>query len=265
MISKLKIFILCIVAISSICSCVKKIDYQINDAAYPGYVAFDYTGIVINNYFSILKNIYGLNIYISQPTIEKRDSIDRIYFSDIKIVQEENRDIWILTYLNSNGYKYMSINTHGKSLKDDNAKWTISLYDGNFYYNQVKYPEFEIEKIGELHWHINNHDNNNYDFHYSSEWDVKLNSTGNFVTLEGNGSLLSFASPSLKLDFTITNPFEAKYNHNNLSLISGAIKILATDVDKSITEETAAEIISDHTIRITYKNNVENYDHSLSW
>ena len=246
----------------SMCSCVEKVYDNIDDVTYPGFVAFDYTGDVINNYLSILKNLYGFNEYISQPTMEKRDSVDRIYFSGIKILREENKDMW--TLILSYGYDYMSINTYGKTLNDDNAKWQISFYSRNYFNELTKKAEFEIEKIGELHWHIKKHDNNNYDFDYSSEWNIKLSSSGDIVKIEGSGSLLSIKSPSLKIDFTITEPFDASNKYNILSISSGKIKILATDVDKDITEETIAEIFMGYDIIITYKNKSKNYRYTFS-
>ena len=265
MISKLKVFILCIVAISTICSCVKKTYDNGDDEIYPGFVAFDYTGNIISGYLSIFKNLYGFNEYISQTTIEKRDSVDLIYFSDIKITHEENSDIWVLKYLNPNGYNFMSIKTYGKNINDDNAKWTISFYGRDYYYKPIKDPEFDLEKIGEMHWRIKEHVNNNYDFNYSSEWVIKLNSAEDKATLEGSGSLLSIQSPKLKLDYIITEPINTLYKNSKFSVTSGAIKIHATDVDKDITEETIAEIISDYDIRIKYKNNVESFRYSFLW
>ena len=262
MTSKLKAISLCIATIYLACSCTGEIDYYRNNVTYPGYVAMEYTGNVISSYSSILTKIYQFDEYISQTTIEKRDSVDRLYFWDIKITRDEKDNIWILRGIDFNGYSYMSINTNGGNINDDNAKWIISFYNRD-YVDTSKNPEFEIERIGNRHWHINNHTNSNYRFEYSSEWDIKLNPSGDVISLEGSGSLLSFASPKLKLDYTITTPVEAMYKNYFISIPSGAFKILATDVDKDIVEETTAEIITEYEIRITYKNNVEDYNYSL--
>jgi len=263
MISKLKIFIFIVVAMSTVCSCTKKENYHIDDETYPGYVAFDYTGNIISNYLSIFKYVNGVNEYMSQTTIEKRDSIDRLYFADAKITYDDNSDMWILRYINPIDHQYMSIDTHGKNLNDNDAQWTILLNGGNYYYKQLRAPMFNIEKIGELNWNITEHENSNYDFDYSSKWNIKLNSSGDIVELEGSGSLLSSETPKLKIDFTITEPLIAKYKNNYLDFISGAIKIHATDVKREITEETIAEVISHYDIRIKYKIYTDSYRYSF--
>ena len=263
MILKLKVLILCIVAMSTVCSCIKKENYNIDDEAYPGYVAFEYTGNVINNYLSIFKYVYGVNEYISQTTIEKRDSIDRLYFADVKITYDDYSKMWILRYINPVDHQYLSIDTHGKSLNDDDAQWAILLNGGDYYYKQLIAPIFNIEKTGELNWNITEHENSNYDFSYSSKWNIKLNSSGDIVELEGSGSLLSSESPKLKLDFTIIESLKAQYKNNYLTFTSGAIKIQATDVKREITEETIAEVISHYDVRIKYKIYTDSYRYSF--
>ena len=265
MVIKLKVIILCVAAIYLVSSCTKNVDYYRDNVTFPGYVAMEYTGNAIRNYSFVITKIFQFDEYISQTTIEKRDSIDMLYFGDIKIIRDEKENTWILRDIGFNEYSYMSINTRGKNINDDNAKWIISFYGNREYVDNSKAPEFEIEKIGDKHWHIKNHANHDYLFDYTSEWEIKLNEVGGVISLEGSGSLLSFESPKLKLDYTITTPVEAIYKNYHLSIPSGIIRILATDVDKGITEETTAEIISDNEIRITYKNNVENYNYSLSW
>ena len=262
MASRLKTVFLYITTICLVCSCVKESNDYRDNATYPGYVAMDYTGNVIRSYTSILTKIYQFNEYISQTTIEKRDSVDRLYFEDIKIIRDEKDDIWILRDIYFNGYSYMSINTNGKVIDDDNAKWIISFYNRN-YADTSEAPEFEIEKTGDRRWHIKKHTNNDYVFDYSSEWDIRLSPSGDVISLEGSGSLLSVESPKLKLEYTITTPVDASYNYYFVSMYSGAFTILATDVDKDITEETKVDIISEYELRITYKDKTESYNYSL--
>ena len=262
MASKLKAIILSIAAIYVVCSCVKEANYYRDNITYPGYVAMEYTGNVISSYSSILTTIFQFDEYISQTTVEKRDSIDRLYFENIKILREENDNTWTLHGIySSNGYDYILINTNGKNLNDDNAKWIVTFYNRG-HLTLTNTPEFEIEKTGDQRWNIKNHINHNHEFGYSSEWNIKLNPSGG-ISLEGSGSMLSNESPKLKLDYTITAPIEVLYKDHFTSIPSGIITILATDVDKGITEETIVEIITSDEMKITYKNYVEDYIYSL--
>ena len=257
-----KIIILCIAAIMSTFSCTQISDSYRDKITYSGYVAFEYTSNIVSNYSNILMKIIQFDEYFTQTTIQKRDSIDRLYFNAIKIINEENSNNWMLSHIYFNGYSNMVINTNGKSLNDENAIWHVSFYGGDHMIT-AKAPEFEIERIGDLHWRIKKHDSNNYEFDYHAEWDIRFEHTEKKLTIEGNGSMLSIASPKLRLDYTITESFTAIHGNYFVSIPSGKITILATDVDKNITEETVAEIITDNDITITYKNNTERYYYSL--
>ena len=267
MISKLRIFILCVIAVSAMNSCMTETNSDNQRATYSGYVALEYTGNVIRNYSYILTDVYKFNEYYSQPTIEKRDSVDRLYFMNTKIMREANSDTWTLHNFNYYEHGDISINTNGKTINDDNAKWIISL--PNYYSpHRLRVPEFEIEKKGDGYWHIKEHDNYNYEFDYSSEWDIRFNKSKNIVTIEGRGTLLSFESPKLKLDYTITEPLNASLNTDYpsaTSITSGEITILATDVNKNITEETVVYIINESNVEISHKNNSEDWRYSILW
>jgi hypothetical protein len=44
---------------------------------------------------------------------------------------------------------------------------------------------------------------------------------------------------------------------------SGTVNILATDVDKNLTEETFVRILSNETVEITYGDHTENWDYTV--
>jgi hypothetical protein len=262
MVSKYKFFILCVVIGYTLNGCIIEREFYNEEPTFSGYVAAEYTSNVIGDYSSILANVYIFNEYYSQPTTEKRDSVDRLYFMNTKIIRESDSYTWTLHKLISNNYGDITINTNGKALYDDGAVWIIMLHD---YYYYESATSFGIEKIEDGHWAIKKHDNRNYDFDFSSEWDIKINKSVKRATIEGKGSLLSIATPKLKLDYTITEPLEASFADRDLFINAGAIRIFATDVDKNITEETLADIISRDNVRISHKNKFKNWYIPLSW
>ncbi|MDR0573475.1 MAG: hypothetical protein LBG96_05505 [Tannerella sp.] len=260
MYTRIKKTILCVLFIGVWSSCTYK-EEDSHRITYSGYVAFDYTYNVINDYTRLFKSICRFNEYHLQPTAEKRDSVDRLYFQDTKIINEGN-NTWTLRNINSYySNSTITINTHGNDLYEDGNRWNISIPGGDG--NLSKIIDLEIENKGNDLWHIAKHNNSNADFDYSVEWDIHFYASGKGFTLEGNGALISIASPKLKLEYTITNPLEAHTdNYNNPIIQTGSLKILATDVNKKITEDTFADIISDNHIEITYNGHVEIWDYN---
>jgi hypothetical protein len=226
-----------------------------NKKTYSGYVAFDYTIATIRDYAEIIKNIHNFSIYHSQPTFEKRDSVDRLYFREIKILKE-NDSIWTLTQL-SDSHLNIQINTHNNSILNKEAAWTVIN-------NDSYEPSFKITNNNGI-WRIENSEYNNSVFFIRSEWDISPGSLlidDKYIPvleLNSAGELLSHASPRLKLEYRTTEPI-IYYLNDDSSFKSGSIKISATDVNKDITEETNAEITSNNTVNIIFKNNKEQWD-----
>jgi hypothetical protein len=228
-----------------------------------GYVAFDYTCYSVRKYVPLLKEIYQFNEYIRQPTLAGRDSVDRLYFRDVKIFYDEQKDRWTLraiqTY-NNTDFSAILIQTNGKKLNETGAVWTVS---GDITESGYTPFEFYIENRDNNYWHITEHDYNTCDmFEYTTQWDVCFRDDGNY-TLTGNGTLLSIKSPKLKLEYSITEPMEISENNNITVVSSGMVTILATDVDRNQTEEIFTRILSDKTIEITCGKYMENWNYSI--
>ena len=259
--TKIKIFILSIALTGILCSCDgDSVNYN-NKPTYSGYVAFDFVNEPISLYSSSLTTTLMFNIYYSQPTEAKRDSVDRLYFMNTKILREDNENTWTLRNINNWTYNEITIITNGKTLDDVGAIWTVTI--PNPYTAELGVTIYEIEKIADGRWKVKNHVNHNYDFEYSSEWEISSAKIEEGFTIEGNGSMLSFAAPKLKLDFSITKPLKVKFDEYYAFISTGTINILATDVDKKITEETTADILSEYSVRISHKNKVDHWDYSL--
>lgn len=237
-------------------------------ATYSGYVAFDYSCETVKEYVVLLKYIYQFNEYYSQPTASARDSVDRLYFSDIKIIQEENADIWTLKNI---GYHYsnhhiMQINTNGHTLGMPDATWTITrtnLADGD---NDKKKVTFTIKNKGEEGLHIGQHDNYNTDFTYTSEWNVSFQNDGRECYVTGNCTMLSILKPQLKLEYTITEPLKILLLENHHQELGyGSFRIFATDMKRNTREETLATVTPPYDIFISYQNDDEYWFYSLNW
>jgi hypothetical protein len=219
----------------------------------PGYVAFDYTCGAVKNYDLIIKNAYRLNEYIKQTTIEKRDSVDRLYFSDVKISHNEGADLWTLRLISSSAYHTeFTIDTDGKSIDEENAVWTVSTPDNAL--------DCRIENKGNQSWHIAEGKDVDALFDYSTQWDVRFNGQG--YSLEGSGTLLSLATPKLKLEYTIKEPLEIVVDK---AMSAGRFYIIATDVSKNISEETEVIILWENGVEIKYKSFDEEWYYNMYW
>jgi hypothetical protein len=232
-----------------------------------GYVAFDYTCNSFRNYVFLLKQIYRFNQYYIQPTLAQRDSVDKLYFRDAKIVHYEDDDKWTIYAINTYSNPFVvSITTNGKSIDEKGCIWTISNFDP--YYNSSKTFEFDVENKDGT-WRIPEHDNkNDGTFEYTTEWNIKFDDDGKSYVLEGAGSLLSVRSPKLKLDYTITEPIhisEYKYSEYDyyVDVSSGKVKIFATDIEKNLTEETNISIFSNNDIEVVYNNHRETWGYRI--
>ena len=263
-----KYFILCL-AVCIISSCTNYMDRgdNPNRKTNSGYVAFDYTCTSIRRYTPLFKQLYVFNEYYKQPDAAKRDSVDRLYFRDAKIVHKENGSWTIrsMGYMFYSDYTVLSINTNGKSLNEEGAVWEVSDYDE--YYNAWKTIEFKIENTGDDNWSVSKHDNKNCgEFDYTTEWNIRFKDNAESYSVEGSGTLLSIASPKLQLDYTITEPIEVNEENNwNNDVNSGKIKIIAKNVNENRIEQIDVNILSNSIIEVTFEKCTEEWDYKIFW
>jgi hypothetical protein len=216
---------------------------------HPGYIVFEYSNDIIHQYIRRMDIINKFDIYYSQPTPAKKDSVDRLYFSEIKILNEANSDVWTINDLKYPGM-YLKINTDGQSLSEQDAVWIVSESS-----NEIN-NSFPIKKEDGQYFIIN-HTGNIRDFLYFAEWKFYVNANRNEIELTGKCELLSVATPALKIDFEIIQPvLLGNYTLRN-GIISGELKISAIDVDKDLKEETKAVYRQNNEVSITYMNNTE--------
>lgn len=262
--TKFNYLIFCIFISAMIAGCSDRNGDDPDKKTNPGYVAFDYTCDSFRKYTPLLKKIYQFNEYFKQTTFAERDSVDRLYFYDVKIFHDEQQNIWTLrnVQLLDSDFSAISIQTNGKNLNETGAIWTVSE---DLINNNHTPSEFQVENK-EKYWHITKHHYNTYDmFEYNTEWEVCFKDDGKNYTLKGSGTLLSIQSPKLKLDYDITEPIEISEQNHIAFVSSGTVNISATDVDKSLTEEIFGRILSNEAIEITYGNHIESWDYSIFW
>lgn len=266
MITKLKKSLLGLALFCAMYSCSYSEDT--GRSTYSGYVAFDYSFEAVKEYVVLLKYIYQFNEYYAQPTASGRDSVDRLYFDNIKITRDEDSDVWTLRnigYYNS-AHHLMTINTNGQTLGTPGVKWDITKTNPESGYDKTNEIAFTIENKGEEGYLIRQHDNYNADFTYVSEWKAHFQEEGNKCHVTGSGTMMSIRTPQLKLEYTITEPLEIHLPENhNQELRYGALRIFATDMNRGIREETVVEIAPPEDVHITYQNDAEYWYYPLIW
>lgn len=253
---KLKHILLSLILLSMTCSCVYYDESR--RRTHPGYVAFDYTYNALEKYAAMLEYVYRFNEYYSQTDLAKRDSVDKLYFNNVKILRGEEENAWTLRYLSGDKI-HMSIRTNGHTLNAPGT-WTVRDLSSSSAEQRSIY-EFEIKNEGSNTWSIARHNNRDGLFEYSCSWKIRFGE-GASRKIEGEGTLLSFQSPKLQLDYTIEIPLRIEKTRGDAGFIDGAIKILATDVREKRTEETKAHITSHDNVEIRYLNSREHWSYN---
>lgn len=261
---KLKNIIIGIGFIGVLLSCTSP-HSEYNEKTYAGYVASDYTLTHLKRYGNMLEYIYRFNEYYLQPTPSKRDSIDKLYFKDIKLRQSKDGHTWTLHHLSYPNNEFLSIQTNGHPLNTPDAVWTIR--DLSTPKSASKMGIFEVKNKADGTWIIEQHHNRDRDsiFDITGSWTVRFNNDKAHGILTGNGRLLSIQQPQLQLDYTIEAPLQMNYIDKDylLSFTDGEIKILATDVRLNKTEEIKTSILEEDKMTIHYKDYNENWWYSM--
>lgn len=266
MITKLKYTFLGLALFCAINSCTYSEDTD--KSTYSGYVAFDYSYETIKEYVVLLKYIHQFNEYYSQPTASERDSVDRLYFGNIKITREGDADIWTLRNIgyHNSPHHIMTIHTNGQTLGSPDVIWTLTRTNPQIEGNGTNEVTFTIKNKGEEGYQISQHDNYNADFKYVSEWNARFTEDGSECYVTGSGTMVSIQTPQLKLEYTITEPLEILLPENHCQEIrQGALRIFATDVPRGLREETVVEVAPPDDIHITYQKGADYWYYPLMW
>lgn len=250
---KLKLSWMSLLVMLYMTGCVVENNDYYDKKTRPGYIVFEYSNNIIHQYIRRVEIINKFDIYYSQPTQEKKDSVDRLYFSEIKILNEA-KDVWSINDLKYSGL-YLKIDTHGQSLSEEDAQWTVTES------NDEMSNGFQIIKEEDGQYSISNHAENSREFIFFTEWKIDVNENRNEIELTGKGELLSVLTPALKIDFEIIQPVVSANYSLQKEIVSGELKIFATDIDKNLKEETKAVYHQTNAVSITYMNNTEYWNY----
>jgi len=96
----------------------------------------------LEKYATMLEYVYRFNEYYSQTDLAKRDSVDKLYFNNVKILRGEEENTWTLRHL-SEDKMHMSIRTNGHNLNAPGT-WTVRDLSSSSAKQRIIY-EFEIK------------------------------------------------------------------------------------------------------------------------
>jgi hypothetical protein len=229
------------------------------------HIAYLYVSSAMNNYAKALMLTYQFNIYLSQTDAAKRDSVDKLYFENVKVLKEG--DYWQMRVEEFSSTYLLKVFPVSSTLNATGARWKVDMLEAN----DSTVCSFEIQNAGGSTWKVGSHQGRNVNFNISNdEWTVVWSTSGSEpqFSIAGSGSMLSIAKPQLRLDYRFTSPLIYEITSTHLStytsymaaIAGGSFAIQATDVDKKETDNISADIIyKDNTssVRLTYEGVTE--------
>ena len=82
------------ILLMSLAACVEERSNQGETA--PGWVAFEYTSALVERCGITAEYLHRFDRYLEQNTSSGRDSVDRLYFSNVKIQRDQEPNAWTL-------------------------------------------------------------------------------------------------------------------------------------------------------------------------
>ena len=247
----------------------------------PGYSAYYYAHQVLCQYTDLLSFVYQFNQYLSQTTTAKRDSVDNLYFRNVKISSEKSgtTDYWRLRAMGqydnesyySNEMYDISIFHSGTTLNEANHSWEITAVaaaDSTLYH-------FTVKSMGNNRWEVSENESySKYAMYYNKanpssnlgywnyntlltcsnkQWTVQWSQDASnpSFTVSGTGHIeSSVATPKFILDYDILTPLNVNfrtvkyndYDNYRSRWYGGSLKMLVTDGGTKLTEETDAKL-----------------------
>ena len=217
----------------------------------PGWVAFEYTSALVERCGITAEYLHRFDRYLEQNTSSGRDSVDRLYFSNVKIQRDQEPNSWTLrlkerygnerTITIRNAVRGGMWEVVGEGLATKFSPRSERAVD-HFRVNTGKSGTWYMEHVGR-----------DREFADSSAWTVQFVSDGS-LQLVGNGVRTSLAVPALRLDFKTDLPLSYTLrNTSTFTLVDGQLRIIATGPN-GLPETTAVTAIGSDRIRINYNN-----------
>lgn len=223
----------------------------------PGWVAFDYTAELIERSGTAMEYLRRFNCYLEQTSQAGRDSVDRLYFSRVKILcAYTSPPTWTLNlrerYGNERTITVYAEHALGHTV---GVTWTVVSEGLGTKYGRPtdrSVDTFHVSARGDGAWVVK-HSGHDREFADSSAWTVQFVSDGS-LQLVGNGVRTSLAVPTLRLDFKTDLPLSYTLrNTSTFTLVDGQLRIIATGPN-GLPETTAVTAIGSDRIRINYNN-----------
>ena len=222
----------------------------------PGWVAFDYTTELIERTGTAMEYLRRFNCYLEQTTQAGRDSVDRLYFAQVKILRGEQPDTWTLNLRERYGHeRTITIHNPARALSaTSGGAWKVVCEGLDKKYGSPTgraVDTFRVSARGDGAWVVK-HIGGDREFSDTSTWTARFDHYG-AIRLEGCGTRMSLARPALRLAYTIESPmlYRPQVGTNVYSLGEGRLRIVATG-PKRAPEETAVKVLGNEYVQIYY-------------
>ena len=223
----------------------------------PGWVAFDYTAELIERSGTAMEYLRRFNCYLEQTSQTGRDSVDRLYFSRVKILcAYTSPPTWTLNLRERYGNErtitvYNAERALGHAV---GGTWTVVCEGLGTKYGRPtdrSVDTFHISTRGDGAWVVK-HIGRDREFTDASTWTVRFDHSG-AIQLEGSGTRTSIAKPALHLAYTIESPLLYRPNpaRDTYNLGDGLLRIVATG-DNRTPEESTVKALGNEYVQIYY-------------
>ncbi|MBR1463575.1 MAG: hypothetical protein IJ604_09425 [Prevotella sp.] len=223
--------------------------YEMNPETHSGKLAYDYVKENVNKHTDVLALIYHFNKYIQQESIEGRDSVDNLYFRNVKIAKEKNPTDGSVRYVMRSMPAHSHVPEYAVVVNEHEATHPL-IHEGDVWDVQASayshgadtlFCDFHIVVSAENQWSVQSNSMPKYlfdhaattqDFSYSGsaysdsftcrnkEWTVKWDDGGYFTHFEitAAGHLESLGEPKMTMEYRTGEPMNAYYVDNDYSV-----------------------------------------------
>ena len=236
------------ILLMSLAACVEERSNQGETA--PGWVAFEYTSALVERCGITAEYLHRFDRYLEQNTSSGRDSVDRLYFSNVKIQRDQEPNAWTLRLKERYGNE--------RTITIRNAvrggMWEVvgdGLATKFSPRSERAVDHFRVNTGKSGTWYME-HSGHDREFTDASTWTVRFDLSG-AIQLEGTGTRTSIAKPALHLAYTIESPLLYRPNpaHDTYNLGDGLLRIVATG-DSRVPEESTVKALGNEYVQIYY-------------
>ena len=253
----LKRILAALILMGSMTACVKERSNQSEIA--PGWIAFDYTAELVERSAATMEYLRRFDRYMEQTSQTGRDSVDRLYFSRVKILSAyPSPHAWTLNLRERYGNeRTMTIYDASQAPgAQRTASWTVICEGLGTKYGRLTeraVDTFHVSARGDGAWVVK-HIGRDREFTDASTWTVRFDRDGS-ILLEGSGTRTSLSRPTLHLAYTIESPlrYRPKVIADVYSLEDGLLSIVATSsASDRLPEKSTVKVLGNEYVTIYY-------------